>query len=95
MIQPLQSQSPPRWNFMINQSGVQCNIFWENKNAEAKTEPQTLEKADQWLQEANQTDPESINPEEMQKTIQSLLEIITENGMPKTDSPISPVRKNE
>ena len=85
------AQSPPRWNFMINQSGIQCNIFWENKSEDENSEPKTLEKAEQWLQEANETDPDSINPEEMQKTIQSLIEIITDNNIPKTDQPTSPV----
>ena len=76
---------------MINQSGIQCNIFWENKSEDENSEPKTLEKAEQWLQEANETDPDSINPEEMQKTIQSLIEIITDNNIPKTDQPTSPV----
>ena len=70
------AQSPPRWNFMINQSGIQCNIFWENKSEDENNEPKTLEKAEQWLQEANETDPDSINPEEMQKTIQSLIKLV-------------------
>ena len=78
-------QRKPRWNFLINQTGVQCNIFWENKTesereAEGTQTAQALQKADKWLKAANETDPESINPQDVQKTIQSLLEIIAENN---------------
>ena len=79
----VQHQRKPRWNFLINQTGVQCNIFWENKSEKSSDETDsevTLQKADDWLKAANETDPETINADDVQKTIQSLLEIMTENS---------------
>ena len=75
------NQEKPRWNFLINQTGVQCNIYWENKLENSKNSEKTLQKADDWLRAANETDPETINPEDVHKTIQSLLEIISENNL--------------
>ncbi|CBY36355.1 unnamed protein product [Oikopleura dioica] len=31
-----EQNNPPKWNFLINKTGVQCSIFWEDNSAKDK-----------------------------------------------------------
>merc|ERR1711892_764829 len=54
----VQEQRTPRWSFLINSNGIQCNIYWENKTEQEKLEEdallggEALKRAEKWLQDA-------------------------------------------
>lgn len=57
----------------------ECNIYWENKTEEEKISEEAaqgghaLKKADQWLKDAQNANLENLSPEEVNKTVQSIL----------------------
>lgn len=75
----VQEQRTPRWSFLINSNGIQCNIYWENKTEEEKISEEAaqgglaLKKADQWLKDAQNANLENLSPDEINKTVQSIL----------------------
>jgi len=30
-----EQENPPKWNFLINKTGVQCSIFWEDRSKDS------------------------------------------------------------
>jgi len=76
----VQEQRTPRWSFLINSNGIQCNIYWENKTEQEKLEEdallggEALKRAEKWLQDAqNAGGDENLSQDEINKTVQSIL----------------------
>ena len=71
----------------------QCNIYWENKTEEEKISEEAaqgghaLKKADQWLKDAQNANLENLSPEEVNKTVQSILSFFSplNNNNSKTE----------
>ena len=71
----------------------ECNIYWENKTEEEKISEEAaqgghaLKKADQWLKDAQNANLENLSPEEVNKTVQSILSFFSplNNNNSKTE----------